>query len=158
MSVIAGILVSVAAKVGAPIVKGLIEKHAGPVLGPIAGDVIDTIAGHAGVPAEQLPDLPADKLEAAVLAAEHDFAALQRETNALFKMEHDEKTVFAWGWRPGMMWLLGFLVVWSVVLVPSINALFGAGLPIFLGDILTIMGVYSALYMGGHTIKEWKKS
>jgi hypothetical protein len=158
MSAIGAIILGAAAKVGAPIVKGLIEKHAGPLAGSVAGTVIDVIAGHAGVPVDQLPSIPADKLEAAVAATEHDFAALQRETNAVFKMEHDEETVFAWGWRPGMMWLLGFLVVWSVVLVPSINALTGAGLPIFLSEILTIMGVYSALYMGGHTIKEWKKS
>lgn len=158
MSAIIGILAGVAAKVGAPLVKGLIERHAGPVAGSVAETVIDAIASHADVPVEQLPSVPAEKLEQAVVAAEHDFAALQRETNAVFKMEHDEETLFAWGWRPGMMWLIGGLWLWSLVIVPAVNAFAGAAVPLFLGELATLTVTYTALYMGGHTVKEWKKS
>jgi hypothetical protein len=157
MSVTA-ILAGVAAKVGAPIIKGLITKHTGPVVGGLAGTVIDAVAGHAGVPADRLSTLPPEKLEAAVLAAERDLAALQRETNALFKMEHDEETMFAWGWRPGMMWLIGFLWAWSIVVVPLVNALLARAIPVYLGELAALTVTYTALYMGGHTVKEWRKA
>lgn len=153
---ITAIIAGVAAKVGAPIVKGLIEKHAGPLAGTIAGNVIDTIAEHAGVKADQLPNLPAPELEAAIAAAERDYAALQRETNAVFRMEHDEKTMFAWGWRPGMMWLIGFLWLWSLVLAPLANALAGAAIGLHLAELAALTITYTGLYMGGHTVKAWK--
>lgn len=158
MSAIGAIILGAAAKVGAPIVKALIEKHAGPTAGSVAGTVIDAIAGHAGVRVDQLPSISQGELERAVVAAEHDFAALQRETNAVFKMEHDEETIFAWGWRPGMMWLIGLLWSWSMVAVPLANALLGSAVPVYLAELAALTVTYTALYMGGHTIKEWKKS
>ena len=111
MTVIASILVGVAAKVGAPIVKGLLQDYLGGTAGQVGGAVIDAIAERAGVPIEQLPDLPEHELEAVVKAVEADSPALinallesqlnallesQREANKLMLAEMQKETAFGW--------------------------------------------------------------
>ncbi|MBW8320626.1 MAG: hypothetical protein K0M47_15105, partial [Rhizobium sp.] len=54
MTPILAIIVAAAAKVGAPLVKAIVEKHAGPLAGTLAGSVIDQVASKVGVPAEEL--------------------------------------------------------------------------------------------------------
>lgn len=161
MSALAAILIGVAGKVGAPIVKELLERHVGGAGAAIGGAVIDAIAGKAGVAPDALPGLPSDQLEAAVRAAEADtpelisaWARQQELANELMRTEMDKGPVLSWAWRPLTMWLIGFLWLWSLVAVPVVNATLRGSVPIYLDELVWLTTAYMALYMGGHTAKE----
>lgn len=161
MSALAAILAGVAARVGAPLVKELLERHVGGTGAAIGGAIIDAIAGKAGVPAEDLPSLPPDRLEAAVRAVEDEtpelvaaWARQQELANELMRTEMDKGPAWTWAWRPATMWLIGFLWVWSLVLVPALNVALRAAVPTHLPDLVWLTTAYMALYMGGHTAKE----
>ena len=161
MSALAAILAGVAARVGAPLVKELLERHVGGTGAAIGGAVIDAIAGKAGVQPEALPGLPAEKLEAAVRAVEGEtpelvaaWARQQELANELMRAEMDKGPAWSWAWRPLTMWLICFLWLWSLVLVPLVNAVLGSGVPLHLPELSWLTTAYMALYMGGHTAKE----
>lgn len=165
MSIIASILIDAAAKVGAPLVKSMLEKHVGGAASSVGGAVIDAIAGKAGVPVEDLPRLPPAELEAAVGAVEASpdlilaYARSQELGNELMLAEMQTESRFGWMWRPAGMWLMLFLTAWFAVLRPIVNAALwssGTGIQIETGlDLATFLGiftVYTGLYMGGHTV------
>lgn len=170
MSVLVSILAGVAAKVGAPIVKGLLEKHLGGEASDIAGSVIDAIAEKAGVSPAELPDVPATQLEAAVVAVEAEAPELvlawneqQRLANALqlAEMEKAGEATWTWAWRPAWMWLLAFIWFYALVLRPIVNAAVGASIEaVDVSMLMTLTGMYLALYMGGNTairtVEKWK--
>lgn len=171
---IASILVSVATKVGAPIVKGVLEKYVGGAAGEIGGTIIDAIAGRAGVPAEDLPKLPEQELEAAVRAAEGQAPDIlvqwniqQKQTHEQLRAEMEKGPFWSWAWRPAGMYLLGFFWALYVFIYPSMNLflrLFGASeqLQTIVGvaDLTAISGGFITLYMGGYTVlrgvEKWK--
>lgn len=162
MSALPAILAGIAARVGAPIVKQLLERHIGSTGAAIGGAVIDAIAGKAGVAPDALPALPAEQLEAAVRAVEAEspdlviaWARQQELANELMRAEMDKGASWNWAWRPLTMWLIGFLWFWSLVLVPALNAALGAAVPVYLSDLTWLTTVYMALYMGGHTAKDF---
>jgi hypothetical protein len=166
MSAVASILIGVAAKVGAPIVKGLLEKHLGGTAGQVGGAVIDAIADRAGVPVDELEHLPEPELEAAVAAVEAEspelIAALlesQRQANELMLAEMQKDSAFGWMWRPAGMWMMLAVFGWLAMGRPIVNAFLwtvtpgvqiepGIDWPNFLG----IFGIYATLYMGGNTL------
>jgi len=166
MSPIISILITAAAKAGAPIVKRLLEDKLGGTAGELGGVVIDAIAGKAGVPADELGNVPAPELEAAVAAVEAETPALveaftrqQREANRLMLAEMQKETQFGWLWRPAGMWLMHGCLAWFIIARPLINAAMeAAGAPagvemgIDLGTFSTLYTVYIGLYMGGHTV------
>lgn len=78
---------------------------------------------------------------------------MQEQTEMARILERDaDKGFFHDGWRPAMMWLIGALWAWSMAVVPTLNALFSTGIPIPpLEILLSVTGIYMALYMGGHT-------
>lgn len=166
MSAVASILIGVAAKVGAPIVKGLLEEHVGGTAGQVGGAVIDAIAERAGVPVEKLPSLPPAELEQAVQAVEDESPRIleallesQREANKLMLAEMQKESSFGWLWRPAGMWLMLVCVAWFIILRPVINAMLWAwtpGLQIEVGmdlaNFLGIFTIYTGLYMGGNTL------
>lgn len=162
MSALAAILIGAAARVGAPIVKGILEKHVGGVAGEIGGTVIDAIAGQAGVAPAELPTLDGARLEQAVAAVEADAPSLilaeveqQREANRLMLAEMEKGGTWTWAWRPFWMWLLAFLWSYAFVLRPIANAITGATIEAFdAGILMTLTAAYLALYMGGHTVKD----
>jgi hypothetical protein len=161
MSALASILIGSAVRVGAPVVKRLIEDNLGKTAGSVAETVIDAIAGEAGVTVDQLPSLPAEALDRAVATVEAEtpelvaaYVAQQREANRLMLAEMDKGGAWTWAWRPATMWMIGALWLWSLVLVPLVNALSGATVPLFLGELTFLTGIYLGLYMGGHTAKE----
>lgn len=161
MSALAAILAGVAARVGAPIVKELLEHHVGGAGAAIGGAVIDAIAGKAGVQPDALPSLPADRLEAAVRAVEAEtpelvaaWARQQELANELMRAEMEKGPALSWAWRPLTMWLIGFLWLWSLVLVPLVNSALAAAVPVYLQELIWLTTAYMALYMGGHTAKE----
>lgn len=154
------IILEIATKIGAPIVKSILQKKIGGTAGDLAGTVIDAVAEKIGVPPETLSDVPAAQVEAAVRDVEAEapemiavwsaglagqFALLQAETAEGFW-----QSAWRWGW----MYLLAFLWVCSFLLFP-LARMFGAALdPIDSGTLLTLTGWFISLYMGGHTIKE----
>lgn len=166
MTVVTSILIGVAAKVGAPIIKGLLEQHLGGTAGQVGGAVIDAIAERAGVPIEQLPDLPEQELEAAVKSVEAESPALinallesQREANKLMLAEMQKETAFGWLWRPAGMWLMLACVAWLMMVRPIVNAILWANVPgiqievgIDIANFLGIFTIYTGFYMGGNTI------
>jgi hypothetical protein len=163
-TVLASILIKAATKVGAPIVKQLLEKQLGGAAGEIGGVIIDAIAGKAGVPADDLPSGPAKELEAAVAATEAETPRLvatwveqQREANRLMLAELDKsESWWTWAWRPAWMWFLGFLFLFRLVLVPIADAALGSDIAasVDLSTMMTLTAWFMGLYMGGHTLKD----
>lgn len=163
-TVLASILIEAATRVGAPIVKQLLEKHLGGAAGEIGGMVIDAIAGKAGVPPADLPSVSAKDLEAAVVATETETPQLitawveqQREANRLILAEMDKsESWWTWAWRPAWMWFLGFLFLFRLVLVPITDAALGSDIAasVDLPTMMTLTAWFMGLYMGGHTLKD----
>lgn len=163
-TVLASILIEAATRVGAPIVKQLLEKHLGGAAGEIGGMVIDAIASKAGVPPDDLPSVPAKDLEAAVAATETETPQLvatwveqQREANRLMLAEMDKsESWWTWAWRPAWMWFLGFLFLFRLVLVPIADAALGSDIAasVDISTMMTLTAWFMGLYMGGHTLKD----
>jgi|GEM_PF-864145 len=168
-AVLSSILIEVAAKVGAPIVKGILEKHVGGKAGEVGGAVIDAIAEKAGVTPEDLQDpfkVPAKELEKAVAEVETQapeivraYTASQREMNRLQLAEMSKDSNFGWMWRPAGMWLMLVCVAWYVMIVPLLNALLAAigahttiSLIVDFASFVTVFMTYCTLYMGGNTV------
>jgi Holin of 3TMs, for gene-transfer release len=166
VSAITSIVIGVAAKVGAPIVKGILEKQLGGTAGEIGGTIIDAIAAQAGVTPDQIPSLPPADIEEAVIEVEQRTPELilaqveqQKEANRLMLAEMNKDTAFGWMWRPAGMWLMLLCIAWFVMLRPLLNALLwsmGTGVQIEVGlDVATFLGIftiYTGLYMGGNTV------
>lgn len=169
MSAIASILVGVAAEVGAPLIKRVLEKRFGKASGELAETVIKTVAEKAGAEPIDLEALKPADLKEAVLATEAEmpelialytaglegqFALLQAETREGFWQSF---------WRYGWMYLLAVFWIWRIILAPIVNQQLAStgGLMIEMIDVATLMTLTSwfmALYMGGHTIKDFGKN
>ena len=68
--------------------------------------------------------------------------------------EDQRGSVFSWGWRPAMSWMLLFLWSWNGVILPVANATAGTSIvPIPWEHLLGFAGLWLAIYGGGHTIK-----
>jgi hypothetical protein len=169
MSAIASILVGVAAEVGAPLIKRVLENRFGKAFGELAETVIKTVAEKAGAEPIDLEALKPADLKEAVLATEAEmpelialytaglegqFALLQAETREGFWQSF---------WRYGWMYLLAIFWIWRIIVAPIVNQRLGStgGLMIEMIDVATLMTLTSwfmALYMGGHTIKDFGKN
>jgi hypothetical protein len=165
MSILASILIEAAARIGAPVVKSLLEKHVGGIAGEAGGAVIDAIAKQAGVQPEQLPQLPADRIERAIEEVEEspDLILAQSRSqelaNELMIAEMQKEHWFGWAWRPAGMWLMLACVAWLMIVLPVVNAILWALVPgiqiqagIDLANFFGIFTIYTSLYMGGHTV------
>lgn len=163
-AILASILIDVAARVGAPIVKSLLEKHVGGAAGEIGGMVIDAIAGKVGVAPDKLQNQDPKILETAVRdveAAAPDLIVAwnvqQRQAIELMRAEMDKSpSWWMWAWRPAWMWFLGFLFLFRLVLVPLADAVFGSSIAggVDLSTMMTLTAWFMGLYMGGHTVKD----
>lgn len=135
MSIIASVLIEAAARVGAPIVKSLLEKHVSGAAGEAGGAVIDAIAKQASVSPERLPQVPPDRLERAVHLVEETpdlilaHARSQELGNELMRAEMGQESKFGWMWRPAGMWLMLACVAWLMILRPMVNAMLWAWWP-----------------------------
>lgn len=169
MSALASILLTAAGDLAVPIIKKILGDKLGGAGGEIAGKVIDIIADKAGVTPDKLPGVPDDDLRDAIIAAEPEAADIlmqhvesQRLMNETLQAELDKGgPTWTWAWRPGWMWLLAIIWLYALILRPLTNAAFGASIEaIDLGILMTLTGVFTGLYMGGHTalrgIKEWR--
>lgn len=157
---ITSILIAAATKVGAPVVKSILEKHVGGLAGTLAGSVIDQIAERAGVEPEALPQEDPKIIENAVRdieAAGPEVIALYRAgLEGQFELIQAEMSEGFWqsAWRWGWMYLLAFLWVCAFLVFPALKV-FGIVLdPIDSATLMTLTGWFISLYMGGHTVKE----
>lgn len=163
-ALLAPILIDAATRVGAPVVKDLLEKYLGGTAADIGGTIIDTIAGHAGVTPADLPDLSADKVDAAVKATEQQTSELliqwnvqQRQAIELMRAEMDKgEATWTWAWRPAWMWFLGFLWLFRFVAVPAVDAALGSSIAVGLpfDTLFWLTATFAGFYMGGHTVKD----
>lgn len=146
---------------GAPTIGGALG---GPVGGQIGGVLGGVIADVLGVPAtpEAVNDALQDNPHDAQILEDTTHVrlkaiALEREAIAgrLSMADKDRaEGPLAYAWRWGWMYLLAVFWIWTLILVPTINAVAGGAIERPPLDILmTLTGAYLALYMGGHTVK-----
>lgn len=155
MSALAGL----AAQAGIKMVEKVLTKRLGDDAGAVAGDVLAQIATRAGVAPPELEGL-AETEPGRVIAAMRETEPVVPELLAheveMFRARlQSEETEPYWmrAWRPGMMYLIGFLWLWNIVLLHVANAVWKIALPPAPWDVLmTLTGTYAALYMGGHTV------
>jgi len=155
----ASIILEIATKIGAPIVKSIIQKKIGGTAGDLAGSVIDAVAEKVGVPADELATAPTDAVEAAVKEVEADapemIALWEQGLAGQFALLQAEQAEGGWAsaWRWGWMYLLAFFWITAFLLFPVAKS-FGFSVdPIDLSVLATLTGWFISLYMGGHTIK-----
>lgn len=176
MSAIAAVILGAAAKVGAGVVKGILEKHVGGLAGTLAGSVVDSVAEKLGVPPEKIPEVPPKDIAVAVERVEAETPEIieawlnqQQATHNMLKADTDKDRPWTWAWRPGGMYLLGAYWTWIVIVVPLVNlflSLAGASaelrLIIDVATLMTLTVTFVGLYMGGHTAKDmmtkWRDS
>jgi hypothetical protein len=168
MSLLPSILIGVAAKVGAPVIKGILERRVGKAGADLADAVIGAIARRADANPESLESLPPKQIEEAVKQAEAEaadiitqFTEQQRMAHDLQMAEMEKGPLWTWAWRPAGMWLVLSLFCYGLVVVPLIR-LFRPGMePFALDTLMQFGGVYMSLYLGGHTAKyafdKWRK-
>lgn len=160
-------LTALAVDIGVPLLGRILTRRLGSDNSQLITDVIGAVANRLGVTPDQaevmvetdrprvvdaLREVERQAPELIALhasALEHQFALLQAEQRGPW---------WGWAWRPLMMWLLAFLWLWTVVILHVCNAVWRIALPpIDTGALLSLTGIYMALYMGGHTIKDWAR-
>lgn len=160
MAPILAIILAAAAKAGAPVVKAIVQKHAGPLAGTLAGSVIDQVAAKVGVPAEDLAQADPTAIESAVRTVEAEtpemVALWQAGLAGQFALLQSEQAEGFWqsAWRWGWMYLLAFLWLCAFLFFPLARSLGFLIDPIDAAQLLTLTGWFISLYMGGHTVKE----
>lgn len=160
MAPLLAVVLAAATKVGAPIVKSIVEKHAGPLAGSLAGSMVDQIAERVGVEPEKLPEADPKEIENAVRNVEYAgpevIAMWQAGLQGQFTLLQSEQAEGFWqsAWRWGWMYFLGLLWGCAFLLFPVLKV-FGIIIdPIDSATLMTLTGWFISLYMGGHTIKE----
>ena len=155
-------LATLALSAGLPLIEAVLSRKLGDANGRLAGDVLRAVAGRAGVGVEDVealaeanPGRALDALREVERATPEMLAVYDRDQQlqlAALEAEQDEP---AWvrAWRPGWMYLLGFLWLWNLVLLHIANAIWKTALPpLPTTDLLALTGMFLALYMGGHTV------
>ncbi|PWV97725.1 hypothetical protein DFR52_106250 [Hoeflea marina] len=169
MSALAAILAGIAAEVGAPLIRKILEPKIGAAGGALAETVIKTIAEKAGVEPETLPEIEPSELEKAVRETEAEapelIALYAAGLEGQFKLLASETREGFWpsAWRYGWMYLLAIFWIWRILIGPIVNQqiISGGGALIDMIDLATLLTLTSwfmALYMGGHTIKDFGKN
>jgi hypothetical protein len=152
-------LASLAAHAGITMVEKVLTGRLGDEGGQLASDLVAHIARRAGVLPADLDPL-VEQEPGRVIEAMRDVEPVVPELLAheveMFRARlAAEETEPYWmrAWRPGMMYLIGFLWLWNIVILHVANAIWKIALPPAPWDVLmTLTGTYAALYMGGHTV------
>lgn len=153
---------AIALQAGLPIIEKLLSKRIGDEGGKLATQVIQTIAERAGTTPDQIeafaettPGRVIDAMREVERAAPELIAAYDRDLQlqlAALAAEQDDPTWMR-AWRPGWMYLLGFLWLWNLVILHVANAVWKIALPpLPTTDLLALTGLFLSLYMGGHTV------
>lgn len=156
-------LVAIALQAGFPVIEKILSRRLGDDGGQLATQVIRSIAESAGTTPEELPKM-AENIPGRVIEAMRDVEKKSPEMLALYAadaqlqlaaLRADQGSAWAYAWRPGGMYLIGFLLLWNAVLLHVANAIWRVALPPMPWDtFLAISGIYLSLYMGGHTVKD----
>lgn len=160
-------LAGVLSKVGAPFLKKIVEGALPAPWNQAADPLVDVLAERLGA-TEATPDAIVTRYEAnpnlagaIIQEVEADPSVIlagveqQKETNTLLLAEMKEP-LWTWAWRPLGMYGLGFLWLWSIVLLHVLNAIFKIALPQpDLALLFQVTALYMTLYMGGHTLKDF---
>lgn len=152
-------LAGLAAQAGITMVGRVLSKRLGDDTGQVAADVLSHIAQKAGVPVDELETLaegnPGRVIDAmrATEPVVPELLALEVEMFRARLQAEETEPYWMRAWRPGMMYLIGFLWLWNIVMLHVANAIWKIALPPAPWDVLmTLTGTYAALYMGGHTV------
>lgn len=151
-----------------PLTEAGLTILAGAIGGPggaIAASVGREIAGQLGVPAspravaeaiERDPEAVTGTLKRYEADAGDKIELLAQEQADMARIlkREDDGPFFRWGWRPAIMWLLGLFWTMNLIGIPVIlNGMLGYAIPLAPFDaLITLTGLYLALYMGGHTV------
>ena len=157
-----GALATIALQTGLPMVERILSRKLGDAGGQLASTVVRSIATRLSESPENLEALVAqnpgrviDAMREVERSAPEILAAYDRDLQlqlATLEAEQDEPTWHK-AWRPGWMYLLGFLWLWNLVLLHVANAFWKITLPpLPTTDLLALTGMFLALYMGGHTV------
>ena len=157
-------LIALATNMGAPLVRAALERRIGSANAGLVTDVLARIAGNAGTTPPELERVLHDN-EPRVVDAIRETEAMMPELIALYAqglegqfamLQAEQKGPWwGWAWRPFMMWLLAFLWLWNIVILHVANAYWRIALPpTDFTSLLSLTGIYMALYMGGHTLKD----
>lgn len=156
------VLGAIALQAGLPILEKLLSKRIGDEGGKLATQVIQTIAERAGTTPDQIeafaeatPGRVIDAMREVERAAPELIAAYDRDLQLQLAALAAEQDDPAWmrAWRPGWMYLLGFLWLWNLVILHVANAVWKIALPpLPTTDLLALTGLFLSLYMGGHTV------
>jgi hypothetical protein len=144
----------------------------GPMGGAIGGVLGEQVGRALGVPAtpeaiaavlDERPESAGPALRAFEAEHREEIASLERASLSyqleLAKLDRGDG-FFSWGWRPALMWLIGYLWLQNAVGTPVIlNGVLGYAIPVVpYPDLLFLTGIMSGFYMGGHTVKEAVKT
>jgi hypothetical protein len=157
-------LIALAAQIGAPLVERILTGRIGGGDAALAGDVMRAIARRLHVAPEAIEGL-VETEPARVIDAVREVERTAPELITIYAAEvanaaslaRDEADGPLWmrAWRPGGMYLIGLLWLWNVVLLHVANAIWRTALPpVPFEQLMQLSGLYFALYMGGHTIKD----
>ena len=159
----AAILLPVAEKVGATVIKAILAKAGVKGFDGAVDSVVKSVAEAAGVRPDELgaaPDLAdaVQEVETQATMSPELMAAYvdsQRLSIDLQRAEIAAEPSWTWAWRPAWMYLLAMIWLYALMLRPMVNAAVGAAIePVDLSILMTLTGFYLSLYMGGHTIKD----
>ncbi len=161
-------LIATAMNVGAPLVRQILSGKIGNGPTGLVMDVVDQIAKRAGVPVSKLeavaetdPDLIHEAIEQVEAMAPEMialYASGVEKQFALLTLETQGPRWFS-AWRPLWMYFLMFLWFWNIVAVHMINAIMKWAVPqIDMTMLLSLTGLFMALYMGGHTLKDFART
>lgn len=156
------ILAQLALQSGLPIIEKLLSRKLGDQGGQLASEVIRAIATRAGVGPEEVealaevdPPRALDAMREVERQSPELLALYAAGVQGQFDLLQAEQADPAWmrAWRPGWMYLLGFLWLWNLVLLHIANAFWKIALPPQPTDVLLgLTSLFLALYMGGHTV------
>jgi hypothetical protein len=144
-------------ELGAPTIGGVLAGPAGQRVGSVVGDILGRALNVDSTPEAVLD--AAQKNPGALMQVDERYGAEVVKASlaaqkALFANE-DGRGFFHHGWRPALSWLVGFMWLWSGMILPVGNAVFGASVSGVPWDMLVAFTVaWLTIYGGGHTAKE----
>ncbi|MGB2200387.1 MAG: 3TM-type holin [Pseudooceanicola atlanticus] len=158
-------LITLAVQHGFPILERILGGRIGTANAELVGDVLNSIARRAGTSvedleavAESMPETVANAMREVEIETPQMIELYTRGLEGQFDLLMAETEDPAWmrAWRPLGMYVIGFLWLWSIVILHALNAIFRIALPpTDLWMLFQLTALYLTLYMGGHTFKDF---